>query len=429
MNNYRIITTDDSLFETVSASINSLKRPDRELGVERLTSFDEAVDYISTELPEIIFIDFSESSIDGFALLDVIMQDQWLLHTGIIAFSKTPKDTERIEAIQGANIIVAIEETQIKASLSKIISIIMNNRRILFQHGLGMNIVENISGAFELNNDQLEVKCYANLIANFLFNTKKIDRKGKFNLQLSLMEMLMNGVEHGNCAITFEEKSQWLESGRAIGELISLRHQKNAVAAKRVYFKYTLNSSSARFSVADQGQGFDWRTIMRLIQQQGLLALHGRGIFITQSVTKKLTYNDKGNMVTFEFAYNPEKIDLTPGLFNKMPIKNINKGETIFQQGESSSCLYYIVNGYYDIIVNDKKVSCLNPDDIFMGEMSFLLNNHRSATVRAKTAGQLIKITKKEFVQSIKRKPHYALFLTRLLARRIHRGNHFDRIE
>ncbi|RWX48789.1 hypothetical protein VT98_11103, partial [Candidatus Electrothrix communis] len=177
MNNYRIITTDDSLFETVSASINSLKRPDRELGVERLTSFDEAVDYISTELPEIIFIDFSESSIDGFALLDVIMQDQWLLHTGIIAFSKTPKDTERIEAIQGANIIVAIEETQIKASLSKIISIIMNNRRILFQHGLGMNIVENISGAFELNNDQLEVKCYANLIANFLFNTKKIDRK------------------------------------------------------------------------------------------------------------------------------------------------------------------------------------------------------------------------------------------------------------
>ncbi|MCW5209906.1 cyclic nucleotide-binding domain-containing protein, partial [Desulfobulbus sp. US1] len=124
-----------------------------------------------------------------------------------------------------------------------------------------------------------------------------------------------------------------------------------------------------------------------------------------------------------------KKIDLTPGLFNKMPIKNINKGETIFQQGESSSCLYYIVNGYYDIIVNDKKVSCLNPDDIFMGEMSFLLNNHRSATVRAKTAGQLIKITKKEFVQSIKRKPHYALFLTRLLARRIHRGNHFDRIE
>ena len=345
MNSYRIITTDEFLFETVSASINSLKMPDRELRLKRLTSFDEAVDYISTELPEIIFIDFSECSIDGFALLDVIMQDQWLLHTGIIAFSKTPKDTERIEAIQGANIIVAIEETQIKASLSKIISIIMNNRRILFQHGLGMNIVENISGAFELNNDQLEVKCYANLIANFLFNTKKIDRKGKFNLQLALMEMLMNGVEHGNCAITFEEKSQWLESGRAISELISLRHQESIVAAKRVYFKYTLHSSSARFSITDQGQGFDWRAIMRLIKQQGLLALHGRGIFITQSVTRKLTYNDKGNMVTFEFAYNPEKNDLTPGLFHKMKIKNVNKGETIFQQGESSSCLYYIVNG------------------------------------------------------------------------------------
>jgi CRP-like cAMP-binding protein len=55
--------------------------------------------------------------------------------------------------------------------------------------------------------------------------------------------------------------------------------------------------------------------------------------------------------------------------------------------------------------------------------MSFLLDNRRSATVVARTPGRLIRISKKEFVGAIRRKPHYALFLARLLAQRVQRAN------
>ena len=73
--------------------------------------------------------------------------------------------------------------------------------------------------------------------------------------------------------------------------------------------------------------------------------------------------------------------------------------------------------------VSGKTVSRLTADDVFMGEMSFLLNNQRSATIRATDEGRLIRISKKEFVEAIKQKPHYALFLSRLLAQRIARLN------
>ena len=53
--------------------------------------------------------------------------------------------------------------------------------------------------------------------------------------------------------------------------------------------------------------------------------------------------------------------------------------------------------------------------------MSFLLHNRRSATVNATTDGTLIRIAKKDFVAAIKEKPHYALFLSRLLAQRLQR--------
>jgi CRP-like cAMP-binding protein len=73
--------------------------------------------------------------------------------------------------------------------------------------------------------------------------------------------------------------------------------------------------------------------------------------------------------------------------------------------------------------VHRRQVSLLTPDDIFVGEMSFLLNNRRSAAVEAETDGLLIQVSKKEFVEAIKTNPHYALFLSRLLAQRIQRLN------
>ncbi|MCI5158458.1 MAG: cyclic nucleotide-binding protein, partial [Candidatus Electrothrix sp. AUS1_2] len=44
-------------------------------------------------------------------------------------------------------------------------------------------------------------------------------------------------------------------------------------------------------------------------------------------------------------------------------------------------------------------------------------------TVQAKTEGRLIEISKRQFVEVIKEKPYYALFLTRLLAQRIQKIN------
>jgi anti-sigma regulatory factor (Ser/Thr protein kinase) len=426
MNKYCVITTDKMLFQIISESLVS-SGIRKHLTLSNIACFSEAVEYINTELPDIVLINFSDTAMDCFALLDMMMKDRWLLNTGIIAFSKCAEDTKRLENLQSANIIATIEELQIAPSLPKILSIILKNRRILFQRGLGMDIMENITGSFRLENDPLEVTSYANLIANFLFNAKKIDSQGKFDLQLALTEMLMNGVEHGNCSIGFDKKKQWLDKGKPLKELVQERNKQPDILKKRVRFEYTLKPMKAYFSITDQGEGFNWHAIMKRIEQQDPLSLHGRGILLTQNITQNLAFNQKGNKVTFQFPYRTEKVNLVPGLFQNIEPRKVEKGETVFQQGESSSSLYYIVNGYYDIIVNDKVVSCLNSDDIFMGEMSFLLNNQRSATVRARTKGQLIKISKREFVQAIKEKPHYALFLTRLLAQRIHRGNHFER--
>ena len=98
-------------------------------------------------------------------------------------------------------------------------------------------------------------------------------------------------------------------------------------------------------------------------------------------------------------------------------------GQTVFEQGEASDFLYYIVSGKFAIIADGKVVSELTPADVFLGEMSFLLNNQRSATVRSVGRGVLLKISKAAFVNAIKANPHYGIFLARMIAQRLARLN------
>ena len=127
--------------------------------------------------------------------------------------------------------------------------------------------------------------------------------------------------------------------------------------------------------------------------------------------------------MSFDTADQVNESNLLPGVFNDQEEKVFENGEIVFTAGEESNFLYYIVSGKLKIISKGKILTRLTPDDIFMGEMSFLLNNRRSATVKSEGRSVLLKISKKSFVTAVKNNPHYGIFLSRLLAQRLDRLN------
>jgi anti-sigma regulatory factor (Ser/Thr protein kinase) len=416
-----IITSDSSIIKITTEVLSLFE--DEELVLAPLNNLEDAFEYLSFEMPELLIVNFSDSSIDSFDLLTRQMSDSWLLHGGIIGLCKTNKEIERLENMRGANLIIALCHEELSLYLSKVLTVIFNNRRILFQREISVDFFRNISGSFKLDNDSYEVKCYVNLICNFLYNSNRIRLEQKFNLKLALTEMLMNAIEHGNCEITYEEKTEWLEKSLDISDLIAKKNENEDVKLRKISFEYTLTQEKGTFYICDEGNGFDWRNVKDVTLDENILELHGRGILITRALVDNLTFNQKGNGVTFEVPFERERAGMMPGLFESIPVKEISAGETIFSQGDQSNYLYYIVKGIYNVIVDGIKVSSLSPDDIFMGEMSFLLNDKRSATIKAETDGRLIEISKKDFVEAIRLKPYYALFLCRLLAQRIERSN------
>ncbi len=93
--------------------------------------------------------------------------------------------------------------------------------------------------------------------------------------------------------------------------------------------------------------------------------------------------------------------------------------QIVCRQNETSNDLYFIVGGRFAVYSGRKLISVLTPNDMFIGEMAFLLNDRRSATVLAVGNCKLIKIPKQDFLSLIRRNPHYGIFLSKMLAQRL----------
>lgn len=384
-------------------------------------SHHAAMEYISYQMPALLVVDFSDPAIRGFSLMERVASDPWLNNGGVLAIYDRSEDGARINELKQSNLLISLHHDEVSRQLPTVLHVIRDNQQILFQRAMQSDLLSTITGFFTLGTDLLLVPCYANLVANYLFNMGFVDGDEKAHIALVLTEMLTNAIEHGNCEISSEQKTRHLESGRRIHDLIAERAARPEIAGRTVFFGYEIARTQSVFVIRDQGQGFDWRAHLKSLADGDVLALHGRGILLTVGSVAGMTYNDKGNEVTLRVEHRQNTTNAMPSAFKNSEIVRVQPNEVVIRQGEESSCIYYVAEGEYSVQVNNREINTINPRDILLGEMSFLLEQRRSATITAKTAGRLIKISKEDFINGIKAQPYYAIFLAKLLAQRLQR--------
>jgi len=385
-----------------------------------LTDPVRAIEYINYQTPQLILINFSDGRIDAFELMNQIIADPWLNHGAIIGVFKSSETLERVDGLKNSNLVLSLHESELVQQLPKVLSVIDDNRQVLFQRALQKEFFADISGRFMLPNDTSIVPFFANLISNYLFNMGFIEGSRRTNIGLSLTEMLINAIEHGNCGIPAEEKRAFLAKGGTASALIQAKARDPAIAAKRVSFGYEIHPAQSVYVIRDEGKGFDWRSRLQL-EDIDFLSEHGRGIWMTVHNVDEIRYNGAGNEVTLTVKHQQNVSNTLPLVFGDSEIVEFQPNEIVFRQGEESSFLYYIAEGEFRVELNNHYLNTINPSDLLIGEMSFLLEETRSATVIANTKARLIKISKEAFIESIKTKPYYGIFLAKLIAQRLQR--------
>lgn len=126
------------------------------------------------------------------------------------------------------------------------------------------------------------------LIAQACPNSEKV--------AFGLNELIMNGIEHGNLEIGYDEKTS-LQANDQWEHEISRRQLLAKYADKFVEIVYERHADRIQLTVIDQGQGFDWSDFEE-IKAERLLASHGRGIAMARGLSfDHLEYQGNGNQV------------------------------------------------------------------------------------------------------------------------------------
>jgi hypothetical protein len=385
---------------------------------------DTIMEVLNYDLPEIAIINLTDPEINYIKVLEQVKQDLWLHNFGIIGLydNKIMSDTEASAQLKDYNILGLLDYSRIEHHLLKFVQIIDANLQIIFQYDLADKLSGIISGSFTIDNDLSSVPVYSALALSPLFQHGFIDSEKKMNLLLVMQELLINAIEHGNCKISFDEKTKWLHSGENIGDLVAEKCRDSSIAVKKVYLEWEIMQESSRFIIRDDGDGFDVQKYKQTHDTDPSL-LHGRGILIARSLVRRLTYNKKGSIVSFAVDHDTDVMREGPLGFMSGDVIFPVPGDVIFREGEDSDFLYYISSGSFSASLNGRVVGSIDSGDIFMGEMAFLLNNKRSVTVTAKTKGKLIKVSRKSFITIIQKFPHYGIFLAKLIARKLDRSN------
>ena len=379
---------------------------------------ESAIAYINYELPEIKVLDFADDNLDCQAVLDAVCEDNWLHSGGIIVICKSRSKARELEEKKDVNILATVTSGEFREHFQRLLKILSANDQFLYTRGLKEIIGGEEKGSFVSGNDPMNLHFYSNMLVSYLYNTDRISRESCSGLKLALSEFLNNAVEHGNLEISYGEKTKWLMAGNDIMDLIAERSRLEKYKDRKVRIYYEIRKGASAFRIEDDGDGFDWKKMLEHRAEDE--ELHGGGIKLSQGVVQKVEYNEKGNVVTFAIKNSMDSVNAIPGFIQNLDTIHYKDKEIVCRQNDLSNDLYFIVSGRYAVYMNGRLSAILTPADMFIGEMAFLLDDRRTATVIATgNMCRLIKVPKAVFLLLIRRNPHYGIFLSKVLAQRL----------
>lgn len=256
---------------------------------------DEGIDRFREHRPEMVITDVRMPRRDGLAVVKLLRAEAPAVPITIITGHGT--EAMAIEALRAGvsdflkkpvrleDLLAAIERMEAALRLAQRRPAAMPASVRTLEH----------TWTYRLGNDRESVPAFVDALLQRCAPT--LDTRTTAEVSLALRELILNAIEHGNLGLSYEDKAEALENG-TLAQVIEARRTDPALRDRVVTVTARMSQDQLSIRIADQGQGFNWRSLPDPTDPANVLSMHGRGVMLARLSVDDLVFNDAGNEVT-----------------------------------------------------------------------------------------------------------------------------------
>ena len=286
----RILIVDDSDIDRELA--RRLLADIEELEISVADGGEEALEMIDRELPDVVLTDLRMPGIDGLELVERMADAYPLVPT--ILMTSQGNEQIAVEALHAgaanyvpkADLAFSLADT-VEQTLSMV-----DARRSRHQV---LRFLTACETRFELINDPQLINPLAAFVEEGLERLGFGGKALRAQIGVCLSEALANAMLHGNLEVDGRLRR---EDRDAFDRQVRERRERQPYAARRVRCEAHETVTEVRYTIADEGPGFDVDALPDPTDAANLLAVSGRGVMLMRTIMDEVSFADGGSRVT-----------------------------------------------------------------------------------------------------------------------------------
>ncbi len=148
--------------------------------------------------------------------------------------------------------------------------------------------------SFELRNDHTLIPPLVGYLQDEVTNIGLCDRTDRVRIGVALDEALVNALFHGNLELSSHVRDKTPDEYH---RQVEQRCQQPPFRDRRIYVSAEISATQAKFTIRDDGQGFEQTQLSDPRDSANLDDLGGRGILLMRTFMDEVTFNKSGNEV------------------------------------------------------------------------------------------------------------------------------------
>jgi CheY-like chemotaxis protein/anti-sigma regulatory factor (Ser/Thr protein kinase) len=264
----------------------------------------EALERCAVCEPDLVLTDFHMPNMDGLQLLAKLKQH----HARVPVIIATAEGNEELAVTalqQGAASYVP--KALMARDLSHVVDTVLTASQDRRKSDVVLTALIGQEMRFSFCTDRRLVGPAVNVLQDYGVRFGIFSDRERIRVGVALEEAFLNAIIHGNLEVSSKLRDA---DDNSFEKLIALRMGQAPYRDRRVRVIAKYTAEEARFTIRDQGPGFDVSKLPDPTDPENIARAHGRGVLLIRTFMDDVRHNSKGNQITLVKRRTPAEVSV-----------------------------------------------------------------------------------------------------------------------